>query len=130
MKDRKGWKPPPGAKVTETKLPKTPRRHKYNASRTEVNGIVFASKKEAKRYQELLLLQQAGEISDLELQPEFPLVVAEVVIGKFTPDFRYFDKRLGRRVVEDVKSPATKTTAYRLRKRMFEAYYKIPLSEV
>ncbi len=46
---------------------------KYKAVRTEVDGIKFASKKEARRYGELLLLQRAGEISNLELQVPFLL---------------------------------------------------------
>jgi hypothetical protein len=36
--------------------------NKYHAVKTEVDGIVFDSKKEANRYQELCLLQKAHEI--------------------------------------------------------------------
>jgi hypothetical protein len=39
-----------------------------------VDGIEFDSKKEARRYEELKLLQRAGKISDLELQKEFLLI--------------------------------------------------------
>ena len=39
---------------------------KYHSVKTVVNGIVFDSKKEAKRYYELLLLEKAGEIHDLK----------------------------------------------------------------
>ncbi len=37
-------------------------KHKFHAIRTELDGIKFASKKEAKRYKELVLLQQKGDI--------------------------------------------------------------------
>ena len=44
------------------------RRHKYSARPTEVDGIRFDSKAEARRYTELRTLEKAGEISHLELQ--------------------------------------------------------------
>jgi dsDNA-binding SOS-regulon protein len=47
------------------------RKNKYNAKKTVVDGITFHSKKEADRYCELRLLQKAGQISHLELQPVF-----------------------------------------------------------
>ena len=110
---------------------------KYRSVRTVVDGVTFASKKEAARYQELRLLEKAGEIKDLELQPVYPLVVRHHVhhaqattIGKYTPDFRYREGPKGVLVIEDVKSSATKTTAYRLRKKFVEAQYNIRIQEV
>lgn len=47
---------------------------KYHSRKTTVNGIVFDSKKEARRYYELLMLEQAGEISDLKRQVKFVLI--------------------------------------------------------
>ena len=55
---------------------KNPRRDgnsKYGAIRTTVDGVTFASKAEARRYAELKLLEQAGEIKGLELQPKFDI---------------------------------------------------------
>ena len=46
---------------------------KYRNKKTTVNGISFDSQKEAARFQELLLMQEAGEITGLRLQPEFTL---------------------------------------------------------
>ena len=46
---------------------------KYRNKKTTVNGIAFDSQKEAARFQELLLMQEAGEITGLRLQPEFTL---------------------------------------------------------
>ncbi len=47
--------------------------NKYNATKTTVDGIVFDSKKEATRYGQLKLLERAGKISDLKIQPRYLL---------------------------------------------------------
>lgn len=96
------------------------RRNKYNAKKTIVDGHKFDSVKESKRYIQLLILQKAGEISDLELQPRIPLIVNEQKIGYYVGDFRYVTKG-GISVLEDVKSPATMTSVYRLKKKILEA---------
>ena len=44
---------------------------KYHSSKTCVDGIIFDSKKEAERYQELLLLEKTGDISNLQRQVLF-----------------------------------------------------------
>ena len=68
------------------------RLSKFKAVKTEVNGILFDSKKEAKRYSQLKLLEKAGEITQLELQPVFQCIVKEKKICSYRADFRYFDK--------------------------------------
>lgn len=115
----------------------TMRRHKFNAKPCEIGGVRFASRREGRRFLELQLLEKAGIIRDLELQPRFPLTVVreatgEVIdVGRFTGDFRYVDVATGKRIVEDVKSPATAATeAYRLRKRLVEAQHNIQITEV
>lgn len=50
---------------------------KYGNKKVEVDGIEFDSKKEARRYWELKLLQRAGKITDLQLQREFELIPAQ-----------------------------------------------------
>lgn len=50
---------------------------KYGNKKVVVDGIEFDSKKEARRYYELKLLQRAGKISDLQLQREFELIPAQ-----------------------------------------------------
>ena len=47
--------------------------NKYRNKKVIVDGEEFDSKKEGKRYKELKLLERAGEISNLELQPKFLL---------------------------------------------------------
>jgi hypothetical protein len=114
-------------------------RSKYGAKRTIVDGIWFDSGTEARRYGELRLLEYAGAISNLETQPEFPIDVVElwrpytaarvVRCGVFTADFRYVDMATGEVVIEDTKSDPTKTTAYRLRKRLVEAIHGVTVKE-
>lgn len=114
-------------------------RSKYYAVPAVVDGIRFASTKEARRYQELRWLEAAGVVRDLERQPRYALEVFElhrgaagaiVPCGHYTADFRYVDVATGAVVVEDVKSRATATTAYRLRKRLIEAIHGITVVEV
>lgn len=103
-------------------------RNKFNAVRTEVDGVTFASKREAARYGELKMLQRAGEISRLELQPEFPIIMNGKKCAVYKADFCY---RAGKaHVIEDVKAPATKTAVYRLKKKLVEAAYGIEIQEV
>lgn len=114
------------------------RSNKYGAKRTRVNGIWFDSKREAERYKLLKAMQMAREITDLELQPEFPLMIGDRPVlmrskgypngrrVKYRADFRY--KQDGKIVVEDSKGFATET--YKLKKAIVEAIYGIKVVEV
>lgn len=101
----------------------TGRPAKYRNKRCEAWGIKFASQRERDRYGELLILQRAGKISELEAHPRYSLDVNGVHIGFYTADARYFPRGRGV-IIEDVKSKPTMTTASRLRIRLFEAIYK------
>jgi len=102
-------------------------RSKYNARKTEMDGIVFDSIREAHRYAELKQLESAGEIIGLELQPKFPLVVNGERIAVYRADFRYCDS-YGHIVVEDVKG--FRTPVYKLKKKLFEAIYGMAITEI
>lgn len=104
------------------------RPSKYGAVRTEVDGITFASKKEARRYSELKLLERSGDISELSLQPRFPLTVGRHRICTYVGDFTYRDRGTGVVVVEDAKG--FKTPEYKLKAKLFEALYGFPVREV
>ena len=95
--------------------------NKYGNKKTIVNGIVFDSKKEAERYYELMLLQKAGEISNLELQKEFLLLPAEngEKAVKYIADFVYIEN--GKMIVEDVKG--VRTQAYIIKRKLFKHKY-------
>ena len=107
-------------------------RSKYGAVRTTIDGITFASKAEARRYAELLLLARAGEIRGLELQPRFELSVFgygnDTRIGDYVADFQYQRGPKGVLVIEDVKG--VKTALYRWKKKHVEAQYNIRITEV
>ena len=95
-------------------------RNKYNAIKQTYKGEVFDSKKELKRFVELEHLLIAREITNLEIHPKFDLMVNGVKIGRYTADFRY--NKDNEVVVEDVKSKATKTRDYVLRKKILATY--------
>ena len=68
-------------------------RNKYKAVKTTIDGITFDSKREAKRYTELKILEKAGYITHLELQPEYPITINGIKLCKYIADFRYFTVR-------------------------------------
>lgn len=111
------------------------RRSKYAAVPTTVDGIRFHSAKEARRYGELKLLEKAGKIHLLELQPEFELSAKRGgSLGVYRADFRYCECAGGSAncgwidlVVEDVKG--FKTPLYRWKKKHVEAQYGITIRE-
>ena len=104
-------------------------KRKYGNKPVEMDGIKFASIREHREYCTLKLRQRSGHISRLECHPTFKLIVDGVLIGKFTPDFKFIEN--GKPRIIEVKSPATaKETAFRLRKKLFEALYKIPVEVV
>lgn len=59
---------------------------KYHAKKTEVNGITFASRLEAERFQQLRLLEMSGQISGLMLQVEFQILKGWVNPGIISQD--------------------------------------------
>jgi hypothetical protein len=79
-------------------------------------------------YQELLLLEQAGNIRDIELQPRYDLTVNGVHICFYRADFRYEDVATGLSIVEDVKGFRTKD--YIIKKKLVKALYGIEIIEV
>jgi hypothetical protein len=95
------------------------RTNKFNARKTEVDGILFDSKAEAERYGTLKLLERAKQVRSVTVKPEFPLKINGVLIGHFTPDFGYFEG--GRHFVDDVKGMVTAEAS--LRMRVFMALY-------
>jgi len=99
-------------------------RSKYGNIKTTSHGITFDSKKEALRYNDLLLLARVGKISDLERQVMFKLIPAfgDERGVSYRADFVY--KEDGRTVIEDVKSEATrKDKIYILKRKLFKWRY-------
>jgi hypothetical protein len=106
---------------------------KYKSKKTVVNGIVFDSRREAKRYSELLLLERAGVIKNLELQKSFELIPSQKINGKvverpckYIADFVYEEN--GKTVVEDTKG--MRTDKYIIKRKLMLYKYGIQIKEV
>jgi hypothetical protein len=105
---------------------RTKKASKYRNVKTDG----FASKREAARYQELLLLEKAGEIKRLDTQVKYPLVVNGQLICTYIADFVYKDLAVPsfcEDVVEDCKGFRTPT--YKLKKKLMEAIHHIVIKE-
>lgn len=98
------------------------KRHKYNAKATLVDGIRFDSKAEARRFEELKRLRQAGEVLWFIRQPSFDLPGGV----RYRADFLVVWPEGV--TVEDVKG--VKTDAYKIKKRQVEALYGVQIEEV
>src|SRR5437660_1011127 len=102
------------------------RRTKYANEVVVVNGVRFASKREARRWLELRLLEGAGQISELRRQVRYDLDVNEIHVCAYLADFVYTEK--GQTVVEDAKG--VRTREYRLKARLMRACHGIEIREV
>lgn len=111
---------------------------KFKNKRCEVDGILFASKRERERYLALKLRERAGEVRNLRTQVEYRLEVRGALICKYRADFVYEERQHDPRkpptertfwvaVVEDVKG--FKTPVYRLKKKLMRACHGIELRE-
>ena len=123
-----------------------PSRSKYGAKKVTRNGITYDSKKEADRHAELLLLERAGKITQLQRQVRFTLLPAHYEAYKrfgkngqplkdgrrcveravsYVADFVYTQD--GKIVVEDVKGMRTKE--YILKRKILLHFYGIRIKE-
>jgi len=98
---------------------------KYRNVKTEVDGIKFASKREAVRYSQLKLLEKAGEIARLKLQPRYPLTVGGLHVCTYVADFEYAVSAGGGYTTETVTEDAkgVKTAAFVIKAKLFHALY-------
>lgn len=119
---------------------------KYGNAKSEVNGEIFDSRKEARRYIELQWLLQAGAITDLQRQVRFELIPAQrepdtigprggrkpgKLIEKevaYIADFVYTDTDTGRRIVEDTKGMRTKD--YIIKRKLMLHVHGIRIREI
>lgn len=99
--------------------------NKYGNHRTTVNGRIFASKKEAGRYQELALLEKAGYIRKLQCQVRYPLRINGELICTYVADFLYDDGKA--QITEDCKG--FKTPEYKLKAKLMKAILGIKILE-
>lgn len=111
-------------------------KNKYGAKKTAVNGIVFDSQKEARRYQELLLLKDLGAITHLRRQVKYVLIPSQKdengkVIERecsYIADFVYFDIMANKTIVEDTKG--FRTPEYKIKRKLMLYVHNIKIKEV
>ena len=120
-----------GYKFSDQAEEPAPKKAKYGNRKKEIDGIMFDSTKEANRYNVLKVRLKAGEIGLLEVHKEYILKAEGKRICKYIADFVYVITATGERVVEDVKSEATrKAKVYRLKKKMMKELLNIEIIEV
>lgn len=120
------------------------RRSKYHSKKIKLDGMIFDSKKEARRWLELKALEQAGEISCLDRQVKYVLIPSQrepdflgsrggKKKGKllereacYIADFSYIDQ-YGNEVVEDTKG--LKTADYILKRKLMLYVFGIRIKE-
>lgn len=120
--------------------------NKYNNKKITREGVTFDSKREARRYTQLRLLEDAGEITALERQVKFVLIPTQRepdTIGPrggkkpgkllekecaYIADFVYIDTRSGEKVVEDTKG--MRTADYIIKRKLMLERYGIRIREI
>ena len=135
------------AAEAQKKAARESKYHNQKDERAAGSGasIRFDSKKEARRYDELMAMLRAGKIRELKLQQQFTLQEAytttegvRVRAIRYQADFTYQKPQFVDRdgewiwglVVEDVKSRATKTRAYAMKKKLMQERFNIEIQEV
>lgn len=122
-----------------------PKESKYHNEPDSRGKLRFDSKKEARRYDELLVLLHAGKIRNLRLQAQYTLQESYITPEgervraiRYVADFAYERPTLPDQngtvywlpVVEDVKSRATKTAQYEIKKKLLRERFHIEITEV
>ena len=103
---------------------------KFGNRKTTVDGLVFDSKREATRWQQLKLLERGGLITDLQRQVKFELIPKQVGErpAHYIADFVYTEVQNGLRVVEDTKG--YRTREYVLKRKLMLWVHDIRVVEV
>ena len=124
------------------------KRSKYGNKKVTAGGITFDSRIEQVRYLELMLAERTGLIVNLEVHPKFDIFINGKKICAYVGDFMYLtplrkmvpdgtsvdvvwvDGKGFERIVEDVKSRATMTPVYRIKKKLMAATHGIIVKEI
>lgn len=128
VEPRAKHRPRPNTALISQAVAAKAKKSKFKNIRVFNDAGKFDSKWEAERYQQLQLLEKAGEIRDLRAQVSFSLMANDEQVGSYVADAVYFDVKLNRKVVEDAKG--CKTPLYRWKARHFRAQYGFAITEV
>ncbi len=139
----------PALCLASTGPEKPAKYHNKSAERVTASGAVlrFDSQKESRRYDELAALERAGKIRELRMQVDFTLQEAytdgegrRVRAIRYRADFTYrkprddpweeYDGSFWVLVVEDVKSRATRTKEYIMKRKLMKERFNIDIQEV
>ena len=127
---------PSQAKRPSLPAPAAPTR-KYRNRPAEVDGEIFRSRLELRRWLHLKELERAGAIRCLRREVEYPLIPKQRRADgaaerscKYVADFVYFDLAAGAEVVEDTKSKATRTPGYVIKRKLMLFVHGITVKEV
>ncbi len=108
-------------------------KNKYHSRKITVDGEVFDSHKEYKRFCELSLLERAGEVTNLQRQVKYELIPSQRIDGRvverpctYVADFVY--QQDGKTVVEDTKGFRTKD--YIIKRKLMLWVHGIRIMEV
>lgn len=108
-------------------------RSKYGNKKVKRDGVTFDSKREARRWSELSLLEKAGTIQNLQRQVKYELLPSQRIDGKvaeraahYVADFVY--EQDGLTVVEDTKG--FKTPDYIIKRKLMLWRHGIRIKEV
>lgn len=102
-----------------------PKKSKFGNKKTEVNGIVFHSKREAARYVVLAARELAGEIKDLQRQVRYQINVNGIRICDYIADFVYLEG--DKKVVEDSKGYPN--DRWPMKKKLMKAVHGVEILE-
>jgi len=107
-------------------------RSKYGNTPVTIDGMRFRSKREAARFQELRLLERAGEIAGLAREVPFILAPRAQINGRWRPALTYiadsvYSTKDGRMVVEDCKG--VRTEGYRIKRHLMKSVHGIDILE-
>lgn len=109
-------------------------KSKYGSQRTEYNGMMFDSKKEADFAKNLESRKHAHELNErvvrVEYQVPYPITAKNKIVSHYFADFRITYADLHQEVVDVKGGSATKTALYRLKKKLVEALHSIEIIEI
>ena len=109
---------------------------KYRNAPCQVGAEKYRSKRERDRHQDLLLLQRAGKIADLQREVPYVLAPGVKINGegrarpaiRYVADFVYTDTASGAVVVADAKG--VQTDMYRAKKHLMATVHGIHVIEL
>lgn len=116
------------AKQYQEAIAKPQRGNKYKAQRTLLDGICFDSQAEANYYAALKLRERAGEVTDIELQRWYDLIVNGVLVARYRADFVFFDRICCSRRIVDTKGVVTRD--FRMKQKLMRACHALEVEVV